>query len=208
MSEIQTIIFSKNRACQLELLLRGLNISSTVIYKADHGFENGYNKIVQMYPKVNFVREKVFKEQLIECIDESIKYTLFLVDDDVSLGNFDENCKEFKEFNENKNILCLSLRIGPNHRFGNIPTLDGNKWEWEQYRFNRNYHIRNWGFPMSVTSHIFRTEDILPIIEDNEFKTPNFLEGVLNDNCPNRPLMICLDEPIFINNMANQVQDD
>src|SRR3989344_6927504 len=104
-SEISTIIFSKNRACQLELLLRSLNMPATVIYTYDQDFKTGYDKLIGMYPEVEFVWETDFKKQVIENLGE---YTLFLVDDDVMIAPFEESCPEFEEFKKNQGIICLS----------------------------------------------------------------------------------------------------
>jgi hypothetical protein len=112
-SEITTIIFSKNRACQLELLLRTLNLQSKVIYTYDEEFKSGYDKLILMYPNVEFILQTNFKQQVIENLG---KYTLFLVDDDIMIESFDENCREFQEFKNDQNIICLSLRLTPYYK--------------------------------------------------------------------------------------------
>jgi len=160
MNEITTIIFSKNRACQLELLLRNLNMPAIVLYTYDPEFRLGYEKLISLYPSVKFIRETNFKEQLKENIGE---YTMFLVDDDIMIEHFDEDCPEFIEFKKNQDIVCLSLRISP--EYNRAPILKNNTWRWKGER-------KDWGYPMSVTSSIFRKQDILPIIIKEDFKTP------------------------------------
>jgi len=212
-SEINTIIFSKNRACQLELLLRSLSMPATVLYACDPEFKAGYDKLIEMYPSVKFIHETNFKDQLLKIIKEGEKYVMFLVDDDIMIDPFYENCPEFAEFKRNPEIICLSLRMSPVYCYKGLPIFKDNKWEWRIYspggRFH-SHHLRNWGYPMSVGSHIFRKEDILPvIISAKKITTPNYLEGALSANIvPNRSLMICFDKPKVINNMANQVQSD
>ncbi len=210
--EVNTIIFSKNRACQLELLLRSLSMPAVVLYRYDDEFKAGYDKLIKMYPSVRFVLELDFKKQLLEIINEGGEYIMFLVDDDIMIEPFHENCSEFSEFKINSDILCLSLRMSPDYLYKGLPILKDNKWEWRTYRRGGqeyNYYLRNWGYPMSVGSHIFRREDILPvIISTKEIKTPNYLEGALNANIPNRPLMMCFGKAKIINNLANQVQAD
>ncbi len=196
--EIKTIIFSKNRACQLEVLLRSLNFSSNVIYTYDSAFKSGYDKLITMYPKVNFILEKDFKLQIIECMENSSEeFVLFLVDDDVMIKSFAENCPEFEEFKKNQDIISLSLRLAP--YYDGAPKMDNNIWNWRGLK-------HDWGYPMSVSAHIFRRQDILPIMINGEFKNPNDLEVLLRKNPPNKPLMICVSEPNIINTPANVVQ--
>ena len=63
-----TLIFSKNRACQLELLLRSLNMPVSVLYTFDPEFAAGYLKLIKMYPQVNFIKQTNFKSQLIKFV--------------------------------------------------------------------------------------------------------------------------------------------
>jgi hypothetical protein len=194
MTEIITIIFSKNRACQLELLLRSLNMKALVIYTYDQEYKSGYEKLIKMYPDVKFILESNFKKQVIESLGE---YTLFLVDDDVMINPFNENCSEFLEFKNNKDILCLSLRLASYYE--GAPKMENNIWNW--------YGLKHdWGYPMSVSAHIFRKQDILSIMENGSFNNPNDLEILLRKNPPNKPLMICVNQPNIINVPANVVQ--
>lgn len=208
---LTTLIFSKNRACQLELLLRSLNIPVTVLYSYDPQFKAGYDKLIGMYPSAKFVLRYDFKKQLLEIINKGAKYIMFLVDDDIMLEPFDEDCPEFKEFKRNPDILTLSLRMSPDYQYKGLPALKRNIWEWRPYSSGGegyNRRLRQWGYPMSVGSHIFRKKDILPIILTNDMKNPNYLEGALNGNIPDRPLMMCFNKAKFINNIVNQVQTD
>lgn len=198
--EITTIIFSKNRACQLELLLRSLNLPATVIYTFDPTFASGYDKLIKMYPDVRFVLETDFKAQLLELLAKSPEeYAMFLVDDDVMIEPFEEkNYSEFEEFKKNKAILCLSLRLAPHYE--EAPDFqDNNTWNWRGLK-------HDWGYPMSVSAHIFRKQDILPIMIGGSFNMPNDLEVLLRKNPPTRPLMMCVDKPNIINIPANLVQ--
>ena len=194
-NEITTIIFSKNRACQLELLLRNLNMPASILYTYDPEFKAGYEKLIKVYPVINFVLETDFKQQVIDMLG---KYTMFLVDDDIMIEHFDINCPEFDEFKQNQDILCLSLRLAPYYK--KCPILVNNTWE------HKPITRGDWGYPMSVSSNIFRKEDILPIIEREEITDPNNLEIKLRRNTPNRPFMKCFDAPKIINNLANDVQ--
>ena len=206
--EIVSIIFSRNRAMQLELLLRNLNIPSSILYTYDEGFLLGYEKLMKMHLSFEFIKETNFKLQLVENIRNS-KYVMFMVDDDVMLESFEENCPQFTEFKSNSDIISLSLNLCPRYRYRNLPTMDHNKWEWRPYsKRAKGYTLRIWGHPMTCTSHVFRTEDIIPIIESNDITNPNYLEHALvaNEDNIKRSLMMCFDNPKTINNGVNQVQ--
>lgn len=211
-TNLTTIIFSKNRACQLELLLRSLNIPVIVQYTYDADFKAGYDKVIEMYPSVKFVRENNFREQLIELVSSGLENVMFLVDDDVMIRPFSENSKEFEEFRRNHNILCLSLRQSPSYRYGTLPELIDNKWDWRPYSRQSktfNYRLRTWGCPMAVGAHIFRRSDILSILRKvKDIKTPSYLERELTYNAPDRPFALCFDKAKFVNVEANQVQTD
>ena len=199
-SEITTIIFSKNRACQLELLLRGLTLPATVLYTYDPEFKAGYEKLMGMYPDIKFVFEKSFKEKLLELLNSAGEYVMFLVDDDIMLDLFTEDCPEFAEFKRNQDILCLSLRTAPYYK--GAPIIVNNTWRWEGAKWS-------WGYPMSASSHVFRKKDILPILsgKDAVLDIPNDIEiELIALKTLGKSLMMCFDKPKFISNLANQVQ--
>lgn len=211
-TEITTIIFSKNRACQLELLLRKLTLSATIIYTHDDEFIAGYNKLMEMYPSILFIPQYNLREQIEVMLSEAEEYILFLLDDDVMINPFDENCTEFEEFKTNENIICLNLRMCPRYRYKDRPILENNTWEWFHYRYKRHSrYTTDWGYPMSTSSHIFRTSDIFNILQNDKrpMSIPHHLERAMNQQPVfRRYLMKCFNEAKLISVMANQVQSE
>lgn len=194
-TEVKTIIFSKNRACQLDLLLRNFNMPAVVIYTHDPEFELGYKILMGMYPETKFLKQTDMKQQILENLGE---FTMFQVDDDIMLEHFDENCPEFTELKTNPLIICLSLRLCPSYR--GFPGGDGNKWVWRGQK-------HSWGYPMADTATIFRQGDIEETIKNMPWaQIPHTLEIALRQNPPDRPLMLCFDKPKLITNEANLVQ--
>ena len=66
---ITAIIFSKDRAVQLDFQLTSLNRHSGgifdiyVLYEySNPDFKNGYEKLISKYPSLNWVQEKNFQE--------------------------------------------------------------------------------------------------------------------------------------------------
>ena len=75
MKKVVAIIFSKNRALQLDLCLRTLQLHCAdihkisdvnVLYKADDHHKESYEILKREYPDVNFVEEVSFKQDLLE----------------------------------------------------------------------------------------------------------------------------------------------
>ena len=65
----------------------------------------------------------------------------------------------------------------------------------------------DYGYPMSLDGHFFRTKDITPITKVISFTNPNSYESVLSGYPLNRPKMICFEESIIVNNPINNVQN-
>lgn len=194
-TEVNTIIFSKNRACQLELLLRNFSIPAVVIYKYDPEFKAGYDKLMPMYPNIKFLEQTDLKQQILDNLGE---YTMFMVDDDIMVELFRVECPEMVELRRNNNILCLSLRMSP--KYAGAPDMKGNNtWEWKGLK-------HSWGYPMSITATVFRRGDIEPTIQAATLEIPNDMEVALRKAPPARPLMSCFFNPKTITNEANNVQ--
>lgn len=220
---INIIVFSKDRACQLELLLRSIkrffkewkkNVPKILYTYSDKNFKKGYEKLKQLHPEYKYICEKdtsnIFKQKVIKLINLSKPYTMFLVDDDVLKEKFTLKSREFNLFNNLKNILCLSLRMHPKITYSYtknmeilLPKLSKNNiWNWKEVR-----KISNWGYPMSLDGHIFRTNEILPIIKKIKFNNPNTFESELSKNPINKPKLICYPISKVVNIPCNKVQN-
>lgn len=213
------IIFSKNRACQLELLLRSMKWSfkefnESVIkilytYSSDE-FKRGYDRVISLHSDKNIIwkKETSFKKDLLGLIDTSQKHSVFFVDDDIFKENFSINDNEFKYFQSHGDVLCLSLRLHPNLSYcytmamsQRIPLFNGNNvFLW--YNQDGDY-----GYPMSLDGHVFRTKDIISLLTELYYNNPNSLEATLAIRPLLQPKMICYNKSIIFNNPVNKVQD-
>lgn len=209
---MNVIIFSKDRAAQLDLLLRSmvwLIADKYVIYACSTKQHNmGYDKLFWDYwgdrSDIHlFMQEDNFKDSLLKQVDVEQAGTVFFTDDDVFMRNW-----PFVTFPFPDNVACLSLRLNP--RMGYCYTLNrkqtppkmhpGNVWNWR-------LADADYGYPMSLDGHIFRTSDILPLLEKLDYHDPNSLEAALARNPINRPMMMCFDKSVIVNNPINRVQD-
>jgi hypothetical protein len=211
-------VFSKNRAAQLELFIRSFkkyvknadNYSIKIIYLyTEPRYEEGYNKLIEMgYPNIQYIKETNFKQDVINCININKKHTVYFVDDNIFKNYFDFYDEQMRIFNEDNEIVCRSLRLHPRLKYcypmNNLPMtspkfMDHNVFYWTGLE-------GDYGYPMSVDGHIFRTEQIYPYIIHTPYSSPTMFEGYMAAQPIRLPKMICYDKSIVVNNPCNKVQ--
>jgi hypothetical protein len=209
---INITIFSKDRACQLDALLRSYYKwtnapDPSVIYTfSTEYFGEGYDKLIRRFPDVKWILQGDFKIDTLQSIDVHKLYTVFFVDDIIFKSNFDVDEVQILE---NPDVCCLSLRLSSviNYCYSmNIPSpppqLDFD------YTWNWRGKPGDWGYPMSVDGHIFNTRDILPLLVNLNYRNPNTLEaGIAGSPLP-KPKMACLNEHVIYNIPQNLVQTE
>jgi hypothetical protein len=203
---IKSIIFSRDRACQLRLLLDSMFRNSyklfdniQIIFTASsEAFAEGYYKLQQesILPsriRVNWTQEKNLEQDTLNAMREAgtgpTSFITFLTDDSVFYRNIHdykfaiESC-----LNLGSDIACFSLRLGVNTaeqtywQLGNtiklnyIKVKDLIKWKHLDYPTSHGY-----GYPVSLDGHIFRATNYIQMVEDTPgFTGVNSLEGSLN----------------------------
>jgi hypothetical protein len=217
---ISVCIFSKDRACQLDLLLRSIKTYFTqwskqkiaIIYKAtSEQYTNGYELVKKKHPEFIFIKENNFKEDVKGFFAVSFKSVMFLVDDDIFINEFSVESNEFKQFLSSPEILALSPRMHPNITYcyptktkATPPALNNNVWNWRTAQPNTD-----WSYPMSVDGNIFRADEILPLVFNLGYTNPNSFEGALASYAvvrSTKSLVKCFNIPTLINNPVNIVQ--
>lgn len=214
---IEVVIFSRDRACQLDALLRSMERfvqvahHKTVLYAASNDdFERGYRSLMAGNRATRFVRESDFKRDLLSILTEARRlgrHILFLVDDILFLRDWSGG-DNLQLFTDNENILTLSLRLGEKithcqprgmattpHDF-----TDSNLWHW------REGSDGYWNYPMSLDGHLFRAEDIVDRLSQLAFSNPNILEAALAGQDIQKPLMLAERRPYLVNLALNRVQ--
>ncbi|UZP66894.1 glycosyltransferase [Desulfovibrio mangrovi] len=188
----QAIIFSKDRALQLRatldsLLMRCVEPDSLlirVLYKAsDARHEKQYALLRRLFPRVDFVAEVDFRLQLLRLIAET-PFVLFLVDDNIFYRDF--SLQEVLGFLEAQpEALGFSLRLGRNTTYCHTQdapqtmplheALDKKvlrcRWKGADFDF---------GYPLEVSSSVYRSGHILALLHDMPFSNPNLLEAGLS----------------------------
>ena len=84
-------------------------------------------------------------------------------------------------------------------------TLNGNviKYDWRTAEYD-------FGYPLEVSSSVYRISDLLPILNRFPFSNPNTLEVILDSNkefyMKMAPSLLCYDYSVTFCNPANVVQ--
>jgi len=217
---LNIIVFSKDRSCQLELFIRSMKlyfkefdqhiVNILYTYSSDK-FKEGYDKLFRIHndKNINYIKETDnFKKHVLLLLNPENPHTIFFVDDIIFKNPFTLECLQFKLFTLNNDILTLSLRLHPYLTYCyaakvrmNPPNFDSNllfKWHGQQ---------GDYGYPMSLDGHFFRTSDISVLTKALTFSNPNSYESILSGYPLNRLKMICFEESVIINNPINKVQN-
>lgn len=179
---LTTIIMSKDRPMQLLGCLESLLFHSgikeeeiVVLYK-----ESGhiyYDLLVEKFPKVRWVREKKFSNDIQTLFNESGDFIFMCCDDVLFTESF-----TFKigvhALDSDPDIFNFTLRLGKNINplpEGLIDTEEYLKWKW----YNPN--AVRWYYPWSVSVSLYRKEDVLRLTTPfvKAIENPNFLESTV-----------------------------
>jgi glycosyltransferase involved in cell wall biosynthesis len=217
------LIFSKDRAMQLEANLESLVLHCSevketktfVLYKAtEEVYRRQYDVVRRGFGFATFVVEENFRQQVIDIIG-NCEHILFLVDDDIFVGNF--HLRDIlKSLSFNPDAIGFSLRLGKNTTYcymkrtaqalPSFVAISDNifKYDWR-------YAEHDFGYPLEVASSVYRSADILPLISKIDFGKPNMLEGMMAGNAglysDARPALLCYGQSVVFCHPINLVQD-
>jgi hypothetical protein len=225
---VRTIIFSKDRAAQLHLLLESLRENDPqplfddihVIYLTTNSkFEDGYQRTKSFFTYVHFHPQTNFKTDVMKLL-HTCKSDLcaFFVDDIIvyrRIRFFENDVANLLCKTHSMSLACVSLRLGANttilyqhNRQMRLPEFQevGSFLLWNRHTAAPN---ENFNYPLSVDGHIFRTADIKHWGSMIYYDNPNEFEANLHLEWANHtpPLMACPPLSIVVNSPINRVQD-
>jgi hypothetical protein len=227
---VTTIFFSKDRALQLDAAIRSFHAScrdssvsrQSVIYAcSDENHEKQYRALKKVYPMVRFVREENFLQDLLSILSGNpctrSPHLLFLVDDNVFVRSWSiKNVTAYLE-SEKDSAIGLSLRLGRNTTFcyslnkeQEIPPFA--EVSPEIMKFKWTEAACDFAYPLEVSSSVYRTEQILPLLlsEAGEVTNPNTLEVFLHEKrrffAESHPFLLCFNRSVTFCNAINVVQ--
>ncbi len=225
-SRLQVVIFSKDRPLQLDATLRSfishcLDFEQTdvrVIVKASNiKYGQAYSILEKEYlpfENILLIAEDDFRQQVINLVRSSA-YVLWLVDDNIFVRNF--TLSTYRDLLQSyRQALGYSLRLGQNTSYcysldmkqaipGFTPIAVS------AYAFDWTTAEADFGYPLEVSSSLYRTADLLPLLESLSFNNPNTLESglaALSSSFKNsHPYLLCSDFSNTFCNPVNKVQD-
>jgi hypothetical protein len=180
---ITTIIFSRDRAMQLDLLLESLDRNGArlfspayVLYRAtDADHERAYRICRDRYPSVILVPDGVSSFRLVARLSESADFACFFTDDSVLYRALMSPLP--LDALRDSRLLCFSLRLGrnttwcyPHGRAQSLPVFEVSEvrgsptrgalvWDWVGAAVD-------FGYPASVDGHVFRGATLRPALYD------------------------------------------
>jgi hypothetical protein len=221
------IIFSKDRAMQLDLLLESILLNFDVedyqiniLYKASNDeFQRGYDLLINKYPQFNFKIEESFKNDVLSLFNDC-KYTVFFTDDDIIYKSFKLNNDELHNIFMITEANCFSLRLGlnTNHCYTQQRLNKLNNYNTHNFYYDVNLiepviswkvadGTNDYAYPMSVDGHIFKTEYIKNLCEVLEYSNPNLFEAMLSNFTRPEMIISSYEHSKLVNSPINKVQD-
>ena len=231
---IPLLIFSKNRAMQLDLLLRSIKKNCPVFHPyivfktTSDEFQRGYDKLIdRMILPATWKVETSIREDLLHFLGG---YELFGIatDDCVFYKRLDLKKEEVERYLDDE-TFCVSLRMGLNNKIQNYqtgkeqlkiehyeclnrePFEQGKtigqfiKWHWKSYPPHSNP-----GYPMGQDGHIFRSRDWLELFKSKiGFTNMRDVEsGMVNHRMDiMKEYMVAPKHSVLVNIPANNMQE-
>jgi hypothetical protein len=195
-----TIVFSRDRAAQLDLLLTSLRENApalgeqlSVLWTAtDDAHREAYARCSAEHPEASFVAESCFADDVRSLLAAS-KLVVFLTDDSVLFRPLAERRDTPQQLLEaDPQLLCFSLRLGRNCEYC-YPVGR----EQERPSFEQRGDVLSWSwrgadgdfaYPMSLDGHLMEAALVRGLLGAEQPVNPNQLEGLLADAAKARRL--------------------
>jgi hypothetical protein len=200
-TKISLLIFSKDRASQLCLLLDSIERNApnefdirVILKSSSPEFTAGYEKLGDYYPDLSISLEVdpdvSFKELTLDAMNKMGGNELFcMMTDDCLMFRpvpIQEIKDAFRVFPDEVGVA--SIRLGENTDIEtyftnskmqplNYVIVDNNLIGWQHKHYSPN---SAYGYQFSIDGNVWRTEELLPIIRDADFNSPNTLEANLS----------------------------
>jgi hypothetical protein len=186
--KVDVLIFSKNRPAQLDLLLRsisenssGTNAISVLYTSTSSDLHEGYARVIDLHPTVQFYQERAFMTDVKEWLAGSKQRSVMMLVDDIVFREYVDFSTMDERLNANPGVLCYSPRLGLNLDYcytldkkqsvPNGTVVDGMfVWQWMMGE-------SDWSYMFSVDGHLFRRAELESWISHLNFSNPNTLEA-------------------------------
>lgn len=142
-------------------------------------------------------------------------YVLFLVDDNLFVRDF-SMLEVLNALASNSDTVGVSLRLGTNTTFCYALSKKQNLPQFIRIsdsilKFDWTISDADFGYPLEISSSVYRMKDILPLIFSIPFENPNTLEGHLAQKAKRLrkrlPALLCFEQTVAFCNPINKVQN-
>ncbi|MCL4361740.1 hypothetical protein M1446_05295 [Candidatus Dependentiae bacterium] len=216
------IVFSYNRPLQLYSFLESVKCyvncldSICVIYRADPDYKSAYKQVANVFPSVEFNRQKNpkadFKYLTVKAFDKApSNYILFAVDD-IIVKDF-INIADCVEALKKTNAYGFFFRLGKSVNFcymtnnfqgiPNLSLLDNDMFIW---KFNSGMY--DWNYPNNLDMTLYLKNKIRNMIYTLHYNSPNTLEGQWACRADLNQFGLCYGDSKIINLPMNITQND
>jgi glycosyltransferase involved in cell wall biosynthesis len=216
------LIFSKDRALQLRATIESFllhctdsdNIRLTVLYKASSPLhQRQYDSLKSRFEDITFIEENDFRSQTLAVVG-AFEYILFMVDDNIFTRDFSVNGVT-SILGRESDAVGFSLRLGENTTYCYMAETIQRAPEFEsvadsvlKYDWTKAEH--DYGYPLEVSSSVYRSQEIVDFLSRRDFSNPNTLESQLaltGQFRQTRPKLLCFSTSVTFCNPVNKVQD-
>jgi hypothetical protein len=220
-----TLIFSCNRVLQLDGVLRALlwhqqdaeHTEIIVLFAAKtprHAAQ--YDWLIRdfaRYPFIRFVAERHFYSDVLSLLALH-ELVLFMVDDNIIVRDF---CLRdaVAMLHRMPQALGFSLRLGTNTNYCHGPEATYEPPPFTPLgqgilSFDWTTGPYDFGYPLEVSSSLYRTDDMLPLLATIQFDNPNLFEALMSWNTDrfrtDKPLLLCYETSVTFCAPMNIVQ--
>jgi glycosyltransferase involved in cell wall biosynthesis len=221
-TELTAVIFSKDRPLQLDATIRSLRRNCSDLGSADlrvlyaastPALASLYEVLAFEHPDVQFRREADFRRDLIDMV-KGPRHIMFLVDDSLFVGPTSLR-QATSILDENESLLGFSFRLGRNTTY--CYPLDAQQALPDFEAVGSGLLVFDWtdaqhdfGYPIEVSSSLYRSSDLLPLIQTLNYRNPNTLEGAFAAEAIKfrgaHPRLACHERSVAVSIPANLVQ--
>lgn len=218
-TEIKSLIFSKNRAIQLLALLESMQKHCLdfkeediqILFKVTTDqHRKQYENIHSLYPGIVFCEEQHIAEDVLRIIRQP-NHILFLCDDSIFVRSFWIS-DVIKLLEENPDCIGFSLRLGRNITYSyphdrKQDTISFEEVKEKILKLNWTQYTCDFGYPMEISSSLYRSSDLLMLSKGADFHTLHHVESSLNCRKEQlkrqRPNLLCFETSRAFSNPMN-----
>lgn len=222
MPDIQGLIFSKDRPLQLDGTLRSFKrhcrdadgVTVRVLYTASTSrLRSLYRQLMREHPEIHFVEEFDFRRDT-NFLLTLHEFVLLLVDDCLFVGDFSlTDC--VAALGRHPDAIGVSLRLGGNastcytlNKPQQLPTLTPASGSLLAFQWPGA--DGDFGYPLEVSSSVYRAADLRELLKQTAFRNPNTLESELANRaeymCESHPMLLCPSQSLAFCAPVNLVQ--